>query len=80
LVEVSGEASNTIVFPVPIDLTGMATSAATGTSPALTQAMMQSATALAAQTKTRGQLGEAQQDPLASASSDAVENTFARRR
>jgi regulator of protease activity HflC (stomatin/prohibitin superfamily) len=80
LVEVSGEASNTIVFPVPIDLTGMASSAATATSPALTQAMMQSATALAAQAKTRGQLGEAQQDALASTVGDAVESTFGRRR
>src|SRR3569623_141144 len=61
LVEVSGEASSTIVFPVPIDLPGMG--AGSSHHPALTQAMMQSATALAAQSKTRAQL-EAKQDSL----------------
>jgi regulator of protease activity HflC (stomatin/prohibitin superfamily) len=48
LVEVSGEARSTIVFPVPIDLTGMGVSASGGNSPAQLQAMMQSAVALAA--------------------------------
>ncbi len=47
LVEVSGEARSTIVFPVPIDLTGMVTGGG-GTNPAQLQAMMQSAVALAA--------------------------------
>jgi regulator of protease activity HflC (stomatin/prohibitin superfamily) len=46
LVEVSSEARSTIVFPVPIDLTG-ATITAQGSSPAQLQAMMQSAVALA---------------------------------
>jgi regulator of protease activity HflC (stomatin/prohibitin superfamily) len=79
LVEVSGEASSTIVFPVPIDLTGMG-AGAPASSPALTQAMMQSATALAAQTKTRAQLAAAKQEGLPSPTetSDA-ENPFARR-
>jgi regulator of protease activity HflC (stomatin/prohibitin superfamily) len=44
LVEVSGEASSTIVFPVPIDLGGMGGGA---TQPRDVQAMMQSAVALA---------------------------------
>src|SRR5256885_8193883 len=48
LVEVSGEARSTIVFPVPIDLTGMGVSASGGNSPPPLQAMMQSAVALAA--------------------------------
>jgi len=83
LVEVSGEASSTIVFPVPIDLTGMGAGGAAGVggSPAVTQAMMQSATALAAQAKTRAQLGELKNETaLASAgeTSDA-ESPFARR-
>ena len=80
LVEVSGEASNTIVFPVPIDLTGMGAGAA-GATPAVTQAMMQSATALAAQAKTRAQLGELKNEALPSPdeTSDA-DSPFARRR
>jgi regulator of protease activity HflC (stomatin/prohibitin superfamily) len=45
LVEVSAEARSTIVFPVPIDLTGMGI--APGANPAQLQAMMQSAVALA---------------------------------
>ena len=45
LVEVSAEARSTIVFPVPIDLTGMG--AAPGATPAQLQSMMQSAVALA---------------------------------
>jgi regulator of protease activity HflC (stomatin/prohibitin superfamily) len=44
LVEVSGEASSTIVFPVPIDLMG---TGGAGTSAANMQSMMQSAVALA---------------------------------
>ena len=81
LVEVSGEASSTIVFPVPIDLTGMGAGAA-GASPAVTQAMMQSATALAAQAKTRAQLGELKTDALPSSAPETsdAENPFARRR
>jgi regulator of protease activity HflC (stomatin/prohibitin superfamily) len=57
LVEVSGEASSTIVFPVPIDLMGgMAQPGASASSPQAMQAMMQSATALAAQAGARAQL------------------------
>jgi len=82
LVEVSGEASSTIVFPVPIDLTGMGAGAA-GASPAVTQAMMQSATALAAQAKTRAQLGELKTEtslPSSAPETSDVDNPFARRR
>jgi regulator of protease activity HflC (stomatin/prohibitin superfamily) len=53
LVEVSGEASSTIVFPVPIDLQGMAGAAP----PAQMQSMMQSAVALAASQQAQKQLG-----------------------
>jgi regulator of protease activity HflC (stomatin/prohibitin superfamily) len=51
LVEVAGEARTTIVFPVPIDLTGMNSvgpGASAAASTAQLQAMMQSAVALAA--------------------------------
>jgi regulator of protease activity HflC (stomatin/prohibitin superfamily) len=53
LVEVSGEASSTIVFPLPIDL---GTSGG-GATPAQIQTMMQSAVALAAQERVAKQLG-----------------------
>jgi regulator of protease activity HflC (stomatin/prohibitin superfamily) len=59
LVEVSSEARSTIVFPVPIDLTG-ATTAAPGASPAQLQAMMQSVVALAEAQEAR-QLAESAQ-------------------
>jgi regulator of protease activity HflC (stomatin/prohibitin superfamily) len=60
LVEVSGEAASTIVFPVPIDLQTM--SAGTqGNTQANMQAMMQSAVALAA-TERAKQLGEVKRD------------------
>jgi regulator of protease activity HflC (stomatin/prohibitin superfamily) len=53
LVEVSGEASSTIVFPVPIDLMGMS-----GAAPVQQmQGMMQSAVALAATQQAQKQLG-----------------------
>jgi len=69
LVEVSGEASSTIVFPVPIDLLGTgagaggaaAGGAASPQALASMQAMMQSATALAAQAETRAQLAAARE-------------------
>jgi regulator of protease activity HflC (stomatin/prohibitin superfamily) len=55
LVEVSGEAASTIVFPVPIDLgSGGGAGAMT---PAQIQAMMQSAVALAASQQAAKQLG-----------------------
>ena len=57
LVEVSGEASSTIVFPLPIDLgTGGGGAAFT---PAQIQSMMQSAVALAASQQAAKTLGEA---------------------
>jgi regulator of protease activity HflC (stomatin/prohibitin superfamily) len=64
LVEVSGEASSTIVFPVPIDLgAASASGAGTATSAREMQAMMQSAVALAASqsgaTKSLPERGEA---------------------
>lgn len=64
LVEVSGEARSTIVFPVPIDLTGMGVAAQTNT--AQMQAMMQSAVALAAtqEQKQLAEEGESISDPL----------------
>jgi len=61
LVEVSSEAASTIVFPVPIDLTGMGARAAA--SPEQVQSMMQSAVALAAAERTK-QLGEAAEKDL----------------
>jgi hypothetical protein len=63
LVEVSGEASSTIVFPVPIDLQSQQM-----------QSMMQSAVALAASQAPR-QLGEASRDdrlPAPGAGADKV--------
>src|SRR6185369_5689096 len=54
LVEVAGEASSTIVFPVPIDLTGgMSAGAGAGATPQQIQTMMQSAVALAAGEKAK---------------------------
>src|SRR4051812_5923673 len=57
LVEVSGEASSTIVFPVPIDLMGGM--AQPGLSPAQIQSMMQSAVALAASQQATKTLADA---------------------
>jgi regulator of protease activity HflC (stomatin/prohibitin superfamily) len=48
LVEVSAEARSTIVFPVPIDLTGGTTTAGAAKTPTEMQTLMQSAVALAA--------------------------------
>src|SRR3954469_2267923 len=76
LVEVSGEASNTIVFPVPIDLLGTGSGGAAAGAAAAgagggaanpqalasMQAMMQSATALAAQAGARAQLAAAREE------------------
>jgi regulator of protease activity HflC (stomatin/prohibitin superfamily) len=54
LVEVAGEASSTIVFPVPIDLNGgRSAEAGTGANPQQIQNMMQSAVALAASEKAK---------------------------
>src|SRR5262245_22356142 len=55
LVEVSGEASSTIVFPLPIDLG--AAGGGGGATPAQIQSMMQSAVALAASQQAAKQLG-----------------------
>src|SRR5262249_13623895 len=68
LVEVSGEAGSTIVFPVPIDL-GSAGGAAS------TQAMMQSAVALASSQQQKKQLGEVTTDdrlPAGTSEADRV--------
>jgi regulator of protease activity HflC (stomatin/prohibitin superfamily) len=70
LVEVSGEARSTIVFPVPIDLTGMGVAASTPSAAQL-QAMMQSAVALAA-TQEQKQLAEGIPEQ------DALSDTLAR--
>ncbi len=70
LVEVSGEASTTIVFPVPIDLTGgtMASAPAATQSPAQStqqlQAMIQSAVALATSERTKQLVAAAEDDKL----------------
>jgi regulator of protease activity HflC (stomatin/prohibitin superfamily) len=57
LVEVSGEASSTIVFPLPIDLGSGGGGG--GATPAQIQSMMQSAVALAASQQATKTLGEA---------------------
>src|SRR5215475_12824614 len=63
LVEVSGEASSTIVFPLPIDLgsVGAGAGAGAGATPAQIQAMMQSAVALATNQQTAKALAEAKE-------------------
>src|SRR5262245_53957124 len=73
LVEVSGEASSTIVFPVPIDL-----QAAGGGQQQNLQAMMQSAVALAA-TQQAKQLAEATSDDRLPARDAADKVTIPRR-
>jgi regulator of protease activity HflC (stomatin/prohibitin superfamily) len=86
LVEVSGEASSTIVFPVPIDITGTAAQAAAAGAGAATnqanlQAMMQSAVALAAsQSGARAQLPEASGGDRAPFGGDRSEELAGRRR
>jgi len=60
LVEVSGEASSTIVFPLPIDL-GTGGGGASGATPAQIQAMMQSAVALATNKETAKLLSDAKE-------------------
>jgi regulator of protease activity HflC (stomatin/prohibitin superfamily) len=67
LVEVSGEARSTIVFPLPIDFSNMGSAAHGASNAAQMQAMMQSAVALAG-TQEQKQLEEKGQtiaDPLA---------------
>src|SRR5262245_58584287 len=72
LVEVSGEASSTIVFPVPIDLQS------TGGSQNV-QAMMQSAVALAASQQATKQLAEATGDDRLQTGDPAARATIPRR-
>ena len=60
LVEVSGEASSTIVFPLPIDL-GSAGGGGGGATPAQIQAMMQSAVAIATSQQAAKALGDAKE-------------------
>lgn len=82
LVEVAGEASSTIVFPVPIDLGGGASTAATA-NPAALQAAMQSSVALAAAQKAaRPQLSEGERSPAVADQStrETIEDVLARRR
>jgi regulator of protease activity HflC (stomatin/prohibitin superfamily) len=67
LVEVSGEASSTIVFPVPIDLVS---TGAAGSSQQI-QSMMQSAVALAASERASKQLGAAGKDDRLESTLDA---------
>jgi len=74
LVEVSGEASSTIVFPVPIDLQA----AGGGLTQQNMQAMMQSALALAA-TQQAKQLTESKDDDRLPARSEAEKITVPRR-
>jgi regulator of protease activity HflC (stomatin/prohibitin superfamily) len=74
LVEVSGEASSTIVFPVPIDLVS-----AGGASPMQLQTMMQSAAALAASQQTAKQLG-AKADRIEDGQAETRDPTGARTR
>jgi regulator of protease activity HflC (stomatin/prohibitin superfamily) len=76
LVEVSGEASSTIVFPVPIDL---GSSLGAGTSPLQLQSMMQSAVALAANQAGSKQLG-AKPDRLESEGAESRDPAESRRR
>jgi regulator of protease activity HflC (stomatin/prohibitin superfamily) len=64
LVEVSGEASTTIVFPVPIDLSG--TVGAVGASPQQMQSMMQSAVALSAAEKAKQLAAKSEESALES--------------
>ncbi|HXU02098.1 MAG TPA: slipin family protein [Polyangia bacterium] len=60
LVEVSGEASSTIVFPLPMDFSSAGGGGGgAGATPAQIQAMMQSAVALAASQQAAKTLGEA---------------------
>jgi regulator of protease activity HflC (stomatin/prohibitin superfamily) len=61
LVEVSGEASSTIVFPLPIDL-GTGGGGAAGMTPAQIQTMMQSAVALTASKEAAKVLSDAKQE------------------
>jgi regulator of protease activity HflC (stomatin/prohibitin superfamily) len=63
LVEVAGEASSTIVFPVPIDFSGGAVAGgAAAASPQQIQAMMQSAVALAASEKAKQLMAQSPSD------------------
>jgi regulator of protease activity HflC (stomatin/prohibitin superfamily) len=78
LVEVAGEASSTIVFPVPIDLTGGLMSAS---NTAAVQASMQSAVALAGQATARAQLPEVRTTvPSNPVAKETEEEFLARRR
>src|SRR5580692_930331 len=71
LVEVAGEASSTIVFPVPIELLGNGSGAA---GPAQVQNMMQSAVSLAASQQAHKQLGAAAAKAAADEASDETAN------
>jgi len=78
LVEVAGEASSTIVFPVPIDLGGGAAGAGSAATAAQVQSMMQTALALAAKQDAQKQI-EGQKRGEGSSVSDARDPLGARR-
>lgn len=75
LVEVSGEASSTIVFPVPIDLGG---AGGAGTA-AQVQSMMQTALALAAKQDAQKQIAAAGRDKQGAVTDDARDPLGVRR-
>jgi hypothetical protein len=77
LVEVSGEAGSTIVFPVPIDLQMAGGAGAQNAQNA--QAMMQSAVALATSAQAKKQLGEVTSDDRLPAAEGAERVTVPRR-
>ena len=78
LVEVSGEASSTIVFPVPIDLGGAGVAGGVGTA-AQVQSMMQTALALAAKQDAQKQLEGQKRGDATSLSDDARDPLGVRR-
>src|SRR6478672_7966817 len=63
LVEVSGEAASTIVFPLPMDLGAAGGGGGGGATPAQIQAMMQSAIAMATNQQTAKALADAKGKP-----------------
>ncbi len=80
LVEVSGEASSTIVFPVPIDLGGGAAGGGGAATAAQVQSMMQTALALAAKQDAQKQIeGQKRGDGSGSVSDDARDPLGVRR-
>ncbi|HVY39074.1 MAG TPA: slipin family protein [Polyangia bacterium] len=79
LVEVSGEASSTIVFPVPIDLGGGGAGGGSAATAAQVQSMMQTALALAAKQDAQKQLEGQKRGDGSSVSDDARDPLGVRR-